>query len=225
MAPRTNQNHLKTVMLIFFALCLLPVCWGVFIMGSIAVYAFRLADIKADAAIVLGAAVARSVPTPVFEQRILHAIDLYKNGKVGKLVLTGGIGYGDILAESEAARNYCLERGVPEKDMLLEVRSRSTIQNLREAKPILAENGLMTVLIVSDPLHMRRAVTLAHDLGIDAHPSPTQTSKYQGLESRWRFLLRETHFYCRYLLLDRNMIHTGETGTRIDLDQSVHFDY
>jgi uncharacterized SAM-binding protein YcdF (DUF218 family) len=58
-------------------------------------------------------------------------------------------------------------------------------------------------LVVSDPLHMRRAITLARDLGIDAHPSPTPTTRYVGLQSRSRFLSREVYFYARYLLLGR----------------------
>ena len=172
-------------------------------MASIALYSFRMADIRADAAIVLGAAVAYSLPTPVFEQRIRHAIQLYQDGKVGKLVLTGGVGYGDTLAESEVARDYCLAHGIPETDMLLEVRSHSTIENLAEAKPLLVANGLRTVLLVSDPLHMRRALTLARDLGIDAHPSPTTTSKFESFKIKGRFLCQETYFYSRYLLVEQ----------------------
>ncbi|MDX9785819.1 MAG: YdcF family protein [Desulfobacterales bacterium] len=203
MDTQSKLKRLKTLLYVILAICAFPIGWAAFLMGSVALYSYRVSDINADAAIVLGAAVARSVPTPVFEQRIRHAINLYHDKKVKKLVLTGGVGSGDTLAESEAARNYCLKQGVPENDMLLEVRSHSTLQNLLEAKPILQANGLETVLIVSDPLHMRRAITFAHDLGIEAYPSPTPTSRFKGFESRWRFLTRESYFYGRYLLLDR----------------------
>ena len=56
------------------------------------------------------------------------------------------------------------------------------------------------MLIVSDPLHMRRAVTEARDVGIDAYPSPTPTSRYTGLASRGRFAAREVYFYAQYLM-------------------------
>lgn len=180
-----------------------PVAWTVCIMGSIVFFAFQMDDTNADAAIVLGAAVAYSLPTPVFEQRIRHAVRLYQDRKVRKLVLTGGVGYGDTLAESEVARDYCLKRGVPAMDMLLETRSHSTIGNLLECKSLLEANGIRKVLLVSDPLHMRRALTLAHDLGIEAYPSPTPTSKFEGFKTKSEFLFKETYFYSRYLLLER----------------------
>jgi uncharacterized SAM-binding protein YcdF (DUF218 family) len=182
----------------------LPVVWATYLIVSILLFSHRVSGMSADAAVVLGAAVANSVPTPVFEQRIRHAIDLYQSGRVKKLVLTGGVGYGDRIAESEAARDYCMKRQVPTRDMLLEVRSHSTMQNLEEARSILDTNHLRTVLLVSDPLHMRRAITQAQDLGIVAHPSPTPTSLYRGFKSKVQFLLRETYFYGRYLLLERN---------------------
>jgi uncharacterized SAM-binding protein YcdF (DUF218 family) len=167
---------------------------------SIALYAQNTDDGPADAAIILGAAVENGQPTPVFAERIRHGVDLYRRGRVHHLVLTGGIGAGDQLAESQVARAVCLAQGVPPADIAIETRSRSTHENLSEAKPLLAAQGSRRVLIVSDPLHMRRALTLAHDLGIDALPSPTPTSRYVSLGSRARFLLRESYFYGRYLL-------------------------
>ncbi|MGV3526247.1 MAG: YdcF family protein [Candidatus Sericytochromatia bacterium] len=156
---------------------------------------------RADAALVLGAAVANNVPTPVFAARIDHAIGLYRRGQVPYLVLTGGVGAADTLAESEAARRYCLQRGVSAGALLSESQSRTTWENLRYAQPVLARHGLQRVLLVSDPLHMRRAVTQARDLGLDAHPSPTRSSLYRSWRTQLPFLLRESWFYGRYLLI------------------------
>jgi uncharacterized SAM-binding protein YcdF (DUF218 family) len=47
---------------------------------------------------------------------------------------------------------------------------------------------------------MKRALTIARDVGIEAHPSPTPTSRYRTWRSKLRFLLRETLFYAGYLL-------------------------
>ncbi|MGE0126960.1 MAG: YdcF family protein [Blastocatellales bacterium] len=154
----------------------------------------------ADAAVVLGAAVANSQPTPVFEQRIQHGITLFRNGDVRTLVLTGGVGAGDNQAESVVARNYCLAHGVPQEALLIETESHSTEENLRNAKPLLEANQLRRTLLVSDPLHMYRAIKIARDLGIDAYPSPTPTTRYVGLASQTRFAAREVYFYARYLL-------------------------
>lgn len=174
--------------------------WLMFLAVSIVRYAGESDPGPADAAIVLGAAVTDNAPTPVFEQRIQHAVDLYRAGTVRVLILTGGVGAGDTLAESEVARQYCMAHGVAAQDLLIETQSHSTRENLEQARRLLAEHGLRRTLIVSDPLHMRRAVTEARDFGIDAYPSPTPTSRYLGLASRSRFVAREVYFYARYLI-------------------------
>ena len=177
-----------------------PFVWLMFLAASIVWYSGESDAGPADAAVVLGAAVANGAPTPVFKERIQHAINLYKARKVRVLVLTGGVGAGDTLAESEVARGYCLARGVAPQDIAIETRSRSTYENLVQARRVLDARGLQRSLIVSDPLHMRRAVTEARDVGIDAYPSPTPTSRYTGLASRGRFAAREVYFYAQYLV-------------------------
>src|SRR3712207_6648986 len=108
---------------------------------------------QADAALVLGAAVVDTVPSPVFEERIRHAVALQKAGRVRVLVMTGGLGQGDRVSEAEAARDWSIARGVPPSAILVETQSRTTHENLVNARPLLAEHGLRRVLLVSDPLH------------------------------------------------------------------------
>ncbi|CAG0959634.1 hypothetical protein ANRL2_00743 [Anaerolineae bacterium] len=154
----------------------------------------------ADAAIVLGAAVYGERPSPVFRERINHAIDLYQDGSVKFLIFTGGVGNRDEIAEAEAARNYALRMGVPDDAILIETISTTTAENLKQAKRLVDEHQLGRVLVVSDPLHMKRAVSLARDVGLDAYPSPTPTTRYRTWRSQWSFLLRETYFYSKYTL-------------------------
>jgi uncharacterized SAM-binding protein YcdF (DUF218 family) len=132
--------------------------WIAFLAISIVGYAGEADSGSADAAIVLGAAVVDGLPTPVFEERIRHAVDLYQTKRVRALILTGGIGEGDSLAESEVARTYCIAHGVVPEDIAIERQSHSTYENLFQARTLLVERGLKRVLIVSDPLHMRRAL-------------------------------------------------------------------
>ena len=61
--------------------------------------------------------------------------------------------------------------------------------------------GFERVLIVSDPLHMRRAMQMASDVGLNAGASPTPTSRFQSLKSQLPMLARETYFYLHYRLL------------------------
>lgn len=168
--------------------------------ARIYVYGNVRSDGPADAAIVLGAAVWGTQVSPVFQERINHGIDLYQNRKIGKLIFTGGQGNSNEPTESSAARQYALQRGVPAADILIEQKSHTTYENILYAKQITDAYGLRRVLIVSDPLHMKRAVAMARDIGLAAEPSPTPSTRYHGLVSQASLLAHETYYYLGYLL-------------------------
>lgn len=156
---------------------------------------------KADAAIILGAAIWSDGPSPVFQERINHGIWLYQNGYVEKLILTGGYGEGSILSDSQIAKNYAVRQGMPAEDILIEEESKITQENLYYAKQIMAEHNISSVLIVSDPLHMKRAMWMADNLELEAYTSPTRTSRYRSAGAKARFLTREVFYYIGYKIM------------------------
>lgn len=152
----------------------------------------------ADAIIVLGAAAYDAKPSPVFEERIRHGIDLYQRGLAPKLIFTGGYGgAGARFSESQVARRYALRHGVPEDAILIESISRNTHENLRQASTLMQNHNLHSAIIVSDPLHMARALRLSNELGIRAVGSPTPTTRFRSFGTRWRFLVAEVYFFHR----------------------------
>ena len=152
----------------------------------------------ADAIIVLGAAAYDAKPSPVFEERIRHGIDLYRRGLAPKLIFTGGYGgVGARFSESQVARRYALRQGVPDKAILIESLSRNTHDNLRQASLLMQQHQLHDVIVVSDPLHMARALRISKELGIRAVGSPTPTSRFRTFATRGRFLLQEVYFFHR----------------------------
>jgi len=169
---------------------------------AVEIYQYSLVrdSLPADAAIVLGTEIWGDQPSPVFRERINHAIDLYQRRAVGVVIFTGGFGEGEQHAESEVAREYALARGVAAEHIYVETESRTTFENLAGAKGVVEREDLGRVLIVSDPLHMKRAVLMARDMGLDAYSSPTPTSRYRSWRTQLRFLLREVYFYSTYLL-------------------------
>ena len=171
----------------------------VIVAARIYIYGNNFVDMKADAAIVLGAAVWGSDVSPVFRERINHAIHLYQNGNVRKIILTGGQGNRNELTEANEARQFALKNGIPAGDILIEERSHTTYENLINAKQVADANGLKKVLIVSDPMHMKRALAMAGDIGLEAYPSPTPTTRYQGWKSQMGSLVHETYYYLGYL--------------------------
>ena len=166
------------------------------------VYSFRntTSDGPADAAVVLGAAVWTKEVSPVFKERINHAIDLHRKGRVRKLIFTGGQGNPGEPTEASAARDYALQSGLPASHILIEDKSHTTYENILNAKQLADTHGISKVLIVSDPLHMKRAMTMAGDVGLAADPSPTPSTRYQGMRSQLSLLMHETYYYTGYLL-------------------------
>ena len=155
---------------------------------------------QSDTIIVLGAAINGDQPSPVFRERIHHGINLYQKGIATSIIFTGGLGQGESHTESAVAQAYAIALGVPDKAILIEEKSRTTQQNLSESLTLMQRNQLKTAIIVSDPLHLRRATVMANDLGIDAVSSPTPTSMYRSFKTQSEFLIRELYFYSRYVL-------------------------
>ena len=154
----------------------------------------------ADAIIVLGAAAYDARPSPVFEERIRHGLALYQRGLAPRLIFTGGFGgSGARFAESEVARRYALRHAIPDEAIQIETHSRSTRQNLLYARELMRANGINKVILVSDPLHMARALRISRDLGIEAVASATPSTRFRSLRSSWRFLAQEIYFFHRDL--------------------------
>lgn len=151
-----------------------------------------------DAAIVLGAAAYHDKPSPVLRERVNHAVKLYKKGDVDHIIFTGGKGEGAPFAESEVARDYAVELGVPKQDTFVDMTSKITEGNIINAKLIGQEQGFEDYTVVSDPLHMKRSMAIANQINLDSEASPTTTSAYQTLETRVPFFLREWGFYFLY---------------------------
>ncbi|MGE8233768.1 MAG: YdcF family protein [Stenotrophomonas sp.] len=181
-------------------LCVLLLLWLLGVAAWIIWVGDRDQAAPADAIIVLGAAAYDAKPSPVFEERIRHGLDLYRQGYAPKLIFTGGFGgAGARFSESQVARRYALKQKVPSSDILIETRSRTTRQNLVEAKQVMLKHDMHKVIVVSDPLHMARALRLSRELGIDALASSTPSTRFRSFHTSWRFLLQEVYFFHRDL--------------------------
>jgi uncharacterized SAM-binding protein YcdF (DUF218 family) len=122
---------------------------------------------RADAIVVLGAAQYDGDPSPVFEARLDQAEYLYSEDLAPRIVVTGGSQEGDRFSESEVGRSYLVSQGVPDGAILSEDEGRTTLESLTNVHDMAADNGIDTVLLVSDPLHSERIKAIATDLGFD----------------------------------------------------------
>ena len=193
----------KTKILLFSLLGFLLLF--VILLAALAVSIWQYAEVdetrQADVAIVLGAGTAGNTVSPVFRERLLHGIWLYENGYVDYLLLTGGVGDGSTRSDAAVAREFVLSQGIPPEVILIEEASTITEENLDNARKVMEENGLSTALLVSDPLHMKRAMLVAEDYGVTAYSSPTPTTMYRSTGTKLPFLAREVFFYIGYCIV------------------------
>jgi len=191
---RKTKKFLKIIKLVLMIFLI----YIFYVMYSIVSYGNADETKKADAAIILGAGTTQGTPSSVFEERIKHGIWLYNNNYVDKLIFTGGTGEGNDYSDAYIAYEYAIEHGIPKEKIFMEEQSRITSENLYYAMTIMTEYDINTVLIVSDPLHMKRAMLMAQDYQLNAYSSPTLTTRYISFRTKVPFLIRETIFYIGY---------------------------
>ena len=171
------------------------------ILGDIWIYGTKDEKTEADVIIVLGAAAYESGVTPVFAERINHAAELLKQGYADTIILTGGVAEGNSVSDAWIAEQYALSIGLSEEDLILEEDSTITYENMSYSRQIMEDNGFETAIIVSEPLHMKRAMMMAKDNGIHAYSSPTPSTRYISLETKIPFLFREANVLICYELM------------------------
>lgn len=98
----------------------------------------------------------------IMKHRADTAINLYKNGIVGKLCLTGGIGFlSKNREDSEASvmKKYMLEQGVSEASIIVEDKSRSTFENMKNSLSYIEKecNADGKIVIITSDFHCKRA--------------------------------------------------------------------
>ena len=130
----------------------------------------------AGAVVVLGAAQYNGRPSPIFESRLKHAVELFQTGNYRFLMVTGGKQPGDRTTEAAVARAYAIAHGVPADRILSEDQGRNTLESMDAVRTKLAGESIDDAVFVSDRSHMLRVLRMAADLGIQAYGSPATDS-------------------------------------------------
>jgi SanA protein len=120
---------------------------------------------SAPVAIVFGAGLTRNgVPSPVLQDRVSAAAQLYFAGKVKKLLMSGDNRFVDY-NEPGAMQKYALGLGVPEADIVLDYAGRRTYDTCYRARAIF---GVRQAVVVTQEFHLPRALLLCNAMGIEA---------------------------------------------------------
>jgi uncharacterized SAM-binding protein YcdF (DUF218 family) len=136
----------------------------------------------AGAIVVMGAAQYNGVPSPDLAARLDQAVILWRDRYASDIMVTGYKEPGDRYTEAEASARYLVAAGVPDRD-ILESGGSDSWENLAESAPVLLARGDGTVLIVSDPFHEARCLSIATDVGLHPYPTPAQHSPITGFST------------------------------------------
>ena len=93
-------------------------------------YYSNLKDI--DCIVVLGAGIWGDKPSPMLEDRLLQAIDLYQNNVSSKIIMSGDHGKQDY-DEVNTMKNFAIDKGVPSESILIASLSATGMTGIDEA--------------------------------------------------------------------------------------------
>ena len=129
-------------------------------------------DFQEEVAIVLGAGLNKDQVTPHLAERLNTALLFAKQNPNAYLIVSGGLGERQLITEAEAMKRYLVDRGVPAARIIQEEASASTYENLVFSQQILQEKfpEEVRIALITNDFHIYRALSLAHDLGLNAYP-------------------------------------------------------
>lgn len=133
-----------------------------------------------EIALVLGRQLKNNQVTALFAQRLERARDLIQNGQVKKLMVLGGTTGSNSISEAAAGCAYLVAGDVVRESIILEDRSRHTLENLRHARQEMASNPRPAVLI-TNRYHLARSLLLAAGLGLNVQPCPAEPAFPRGV--------------------------------------------
>lgn len=119
-------------------------------------------------------------------ERVEEAVKLYKQGYAKHVLMSGGpLAWN--LTHAQWMKKQAVESGVPEKSILLQDKSRSTIDDANFSLPIIVDHNFKSVILVTSPPHTRRAADVFRKVfskdGIEISVQPVEKSEFNP--DRW----------------------------------------
>ncbi|MBO0460635.1 YdcF family protein [Enterococcus sp. DIV1298c] len=150
-------------------------------------YQFNRPRYNQDYIIVLGAGLINGERvSPLLAKRIDKAIAFYwaqshATLNPPTLLMSGGQGADERLPEAMAMKNYALEKGIPERDILVETNSTTTLENMRFSKELMdreSGGGAYRAIFSSNNYHIFRAGLFAKQAQLKANGIGAKTAFY-----------------------------------------------
>ncbi|WP_234434863.1 MULTISPECIES: SanA/YdcF family protein [Streptomyces] len=160
---RSTQRRVFQVGTVLCSLALAPSAW-LWLSASDRVGTVESAP-SAPVAVVFGAGLDQGRPTPYLEHRLVAAVDLYREGKVQAILVTGDNGRVEY-DEPDAMFTYLTEHGVPAGRVVRDYAGFDTWNSCTRAHRVF---GVDRAVLVSQDFHVRRALALCEAAGIRSY--------------------------------------------------------
>ena len=150
------------------------------------IYQFNQPKFNQDYIVVLGAGlIGGEKVTPLLAKRIDRAIQFYKKQSEEtlsppQLLMSGGQGPDEKIPEAQAMREYALEQGIPDEDILMEAQSTNTLENMRFSKEIMERENPSGyhAIFTSNNYHIFRAGMYAEEVGLKIDGIGSKNARY-----------------------------------------------
>ena len=136
---------------------------------------------KLDYVVVLGTGLIGDQVTPLLASRIEKGIAIYQKHPGSKLIMSGGQGPDELMAEGQAMADYALEQGIPVEDIVIENQSTNTEENLKFSYALMKPGSRFA--LVTNYYHVFRALLLARKLKIKCIGYGARTKFYFSLNA------------------------------------------
>jgi len=163
---------------------------------------------EADAVLVLGARVYQNgSPSPALQDRLDYGYDLYAQGTVKKILVSGDHGTKEY-DEVNAMKDYLLSKGVPREDIFLDHAGFNTYDSIYRTRDIFQVH---TLIIATQEFHIKRAVYIARCLGLAAYGvAAPDKSIYAMRYNRFRESLAKVKAFFDTEVIKRQPAYLGD---------------
>jgi uncharacterized SAM-binding protein YcdF (DUF218 family) len=126
----------------------------------------------------------RGAPPDNMQARMVTAVRLHRMLNLPVLV-SGGAVFEGRTPEATVVRRFLLDLGMPPGKILVEDKSRDTIDNALFCKKILIQEGFKKPILVTAAFHMRRSIEAFCKADIEVLPVPSSFLTPRGRSSIW----------------------------------------
>ena len=149
-------------------------------------------------------------PGEVLSARLEEVLRIYKSNLAPRIITLGSGAPGDRFTEAGSGKNWLVSRGVKTSNVTAIAKGRDTYSSIVALKSKFGSTDIREIIIVTDPYHCLRSMTIANDQGFDATCSPSRKGIASLGNAGFRYLLRESGAYLAYITLGRHGIHISD---------------